>query len=122
MNKSVLLLPLLAMLMACHSTTNNLLTDTVYTGRVVNATCGNITIQVTGNRTFGENGWTDKSSSQQKVYDHVFRLGNPCDAGLSAVQNDTFHFQVINPKPQNCVSCAQLGYTPQTTCSIQLVP
>lgn len=94
--------------------------DTVIrTGKVINSICGNTTIQFTDGSPYGQMGWQPEGDSI--VYNHVFRVANPCNVG-DLIVNSTVRFRFVPASPQNCVQCMAWGPTPNTAYNIQILP
>ena len=121
MKKLVLAAILTITIVGCKAPAHQLVANTVFTGRIVNGLCGFVTILVIGSKSLGETGWSDAADKSHKVFDYVFRLGNPCSAGLIAAVGDTFRFQVIEPHAEDCTQCMAFANTPATTYSIVVV-
>jgi len=92
----------------------------VYKGIVVYNVCGNVVIQASGADKIGEDGWTDTNDPSKPVYDHIFKVANPCEFGGYS-QGDTISFVVSKPKAHQCMQCEIYVATPVTSYPIKVV-
>ncbi len=90
-----------------------------YRGIVVYNICGNIVVQSVGPELIGENNWTDSNNPVKPVYNHVFKVANPCDFGMRS-QGDTINFTIVSAKPQQCPQCLLYVATPATSYPIRV--
>lgn len=93
--------------------------DSIYTGVVLRVICCQDVIQTIGTYNLGQMGWIDSGDVSHPVYDHVFRVANPCQFG--AKQGDTIRFKVIAQEPQNCACCMIYTATPETRIPIRAI-
>jgi hypothetical protein len=92
----------------------------LHTGRVIGSMCGNITVQLTDGSPYGQNGWSSPISSNSAKYDHVFRVGNPCNWGGGEL-NSIVNFRFVPASAQTCVLCMVFVPTPDTTYYIEVI-
>lgn len=125
MKKSFLLLLIagLAINMSCrkmNKSTSTTSSSTIYRGVVLKSMCTQTVIQTIGTDLIGQIGWHDGTLSPSPVYDHVFKVQDGCQVGVSS--GDTINFKVISPQPQNCMACMVYISCPDTLVPIQVVP
>ncbi len=89
-------------------------------GVVLYDVCGNIVIQSLGPNYLGQDHWVDENNDTHPVYEHVFRVANPCDFGEHAT-GDTIGFNVTGPVPQYCAQCKMYVATPDAAFYIREV-
>jgi len=63
--------------------------------------------------------WTDQVTN--KVYENVFKLGNPCDFPASIKKGDEFYFTIDTTKGETCAVCMAYYPTPSKALSIKVV-
>ena len=98
---------------------DNIVSSTIYQGKVLKSVCGNIAVQLTDGSTIGQSYWLDPSDSIEYV--NVFKVANPCNCGPVA-PGATIRFRLVAPSPQNCVQCLMWVPVPDTAHSIVVVP
>lgn len=92
----------------------------VHTGKVLMGYCGNFTVQFTDGSPLGQVGWAVPYDSAGRVYNNVFRVGNPCTWGKTK-ESDIIRFRFTNPVAQQCVQCLAWIATPDTTYNIEVI-
>lgn len=91
-----------------------------HTGKVLNAVCGNITVQFTDGSPLGQNNWYNPTSSYSANYNHVFRVANPCTWSGDQAGTD-IRFRFVQPQVQTCALCMLYAPTPDTAYNIEVV-
>lgn len=95
-------------------------TGPIYTGKIIQGICGQITVQFTDGTPLGQNGWINESDDKKTKYDRVFRIANPCDIGNNP-DSGSFRFHIVPLRPQNCAQCLAYVATPDTAYAIEIV-
>lgn len=98
---------------------DNIVSPTIYQGKVLKSVCGNIAVQVTDGSTIGQSSWLDPSDSIEYV--NVFKVANPCNCG-PVTSGSTIRFRLVPPSPQTCAQCLIWVPVPDTAHSIVVVP
>lgn len=94
--------------------------NAVYTGKIINSMCGNITVQCTSGEKIGQMGWINDSDPNHAVYDNVFKVANPCTWGKKS-SSDNIKFRLVPSSPQTCAECMAWVATPDVAYSIQVI-
>ena len=94
-----------------------------YKGKLeIAAICMNYTISVKEGNIKASDvvaNWTDETTT--KLYNNVFKLGNPCDFPASIKQGDEFYFTIDTAKSKDCAVCMAYYPTPPKALSIKVV-
>jgi hypothetical protein len=94
----------------------------VYRGRIINSICASTTVQFIDGTELGQNNWVDAFNTDKPKYNHVFKVANPCNAGLGTHHaTDTIEFVLTTPTSQECMQCMALGCTPEVAMHIKVV-
>lgn len=94
----------------CTKTVTN---SPVYTGVVIYNVCGNVVVQSVGPDYIGQDNWVDVNNSERPVYNHIFRVSNPCQFGAYNY-GDTIRFHITTPQAQRCTQCDLYLVLPDT--------
>lgn len=86
----------------------------VYKGVVVNDVCCNVVIRTIGPSYLGQMGWIDSSNSAHPIYDHVFKVANPCQFPTHQI-GDTITFTLTDAQVQSCACCMIYVATPEAS-------
>lgn len=96
---------------------------TVYRGKLeIKGICMNYTISVQADgfdTSLIAGSWTDDVSG--KTYQHVFRLGSPCNFPADINEGDEFDFMVDTTTKQTCAVCEAYYPTPPKSLAIKVV-
>ncbi len=112
---------LLLLAVGCSKLKEGTLPDTkIHSGKILMGYCGNFTVQFTDGSPLGQVGWAVPYDSAGRVYNNVFRVGNPCSWGKTK-ESDIIRFRFTHPVAQQCVQCMAWIATPDTAYDIEVI-
>ena len=91
-----------------------------YKGVIIKNLCCQAVVQTLGPNYLGQNNWPDSNTADLHIYNHVFKVANPCQFGNHQA-GDTITFKVIAQQPQNCACCMLYVATPTTSYPIEVL-
>jgi hypothetical protein len=91
----------------------------IYKGVILKGICCQIVVQTIGPDYLGQMNWRDSYDSSGIVYNHVFKVADPCQFGANA--GDTIKFRFVPTQVQNCACCMLATPVPDSSYSIEVV-
>lgn len=114
---------LLTALWLNHADCNRKPAAVKYQGRLeITGICMNYTIRLLDDHPesrLAEDNWTDEVTGIN--YQHVFRLGNPCDFPAGLKKGDSFYFTIDTTPQKPCTVCLAYYPTPSKSLSIKVI-